>query len=106
MIDLAFKKSQYYKYVSVYAKSASWSNSPRSSTLKFDVDSLKSSIKFSIENSYFSVGSLNFKQTISISIGVDCAPPLANLILFRYEYQFISKLAKSDNRSSLMMFSS
>ena len=97
VIDLAFKKSK-YKYVSVYAKSASWSNSPRSSTLKFDVDSLKNSIKFLIENSYFSVGSLNFKQTIGIPIGVDCAPPLANLILFRYEYQFISKLVKSDYR--------
>ena len=97
MIDLAFKKSK-YKFISVYAKSASWSNSPKSSTSKFNADSLKTSIKFLIENSYFSIGSMNFKQTIGIPIGVDCAPPLANLILFKYEYQFISKLVKSDYR--------
>ena len=100
VIDLAFKKSK-YKNIAVYNKSASWANKPRSTTFSFNTESLKSSIKFLIDNSYFSVGSLCFKQVIGIPIGVDCAPPLANLVLFKYEYQFMCKLLKSNYRRAL-----
>ena len=100
VIDLAFKKSK-SKYIAVYNKSASWSMKPRSSTFAFDSDSLKSAIKFILDNSYFSIGKLCFKQIIGIPIGVDCAPALANLTLFDYEYKYISKLVKSDYRRAL-----
>ena len=100
MIDLAFKKAK-SKYIAVYNKSASWSTNPRPNTFRFDNSSLKKSIKFLIENSYFSIGSLCFKQIIGIPIGVDCAPSVANLTLFKYEYDYISKLVKSDYRRAL-----
>ena len=47
------------------------------------------------------MGSLCFKQIIGIPIGVDCAPSVANLTLFKYEYDYISKLVKSDYRRAL-----
>ena len=100
VIDLAFKKSK-YKFIAVYNKSAGWSAKPRSSTFAFDIDTLKSSIKFLLDNSYFSIGNLCFRQIIGIPIGVDCAPALANLTLFRYEYDYISRLVKSDYRRAL-----
>ena len=52
-------------------------------------------------HSYFSIGSISFQQTIGAPIGVDCAPAIANLTLFKYEYQFISKLIKSDYRRAM-----
>ena len=102
VIDLAFKKSK-FKFISVYDKSSSWSNSPRPGTFKFDASSLKDSLKFILEHSYFSVGSVCYQQSIGVPIGVDCAPPMANLTLFRYEYEYIVKLLKSDYRKALKL---
>ena len=97
VIDLAFKKAyRSTPFISVYNTCASWSTNPHDKTFTFNVDSLKSSLKFVLENAYFSVGNSNFKQTIGIPIGVDCAPPIANLTLFRYEYNYISSLYRSD----------
>ena len=100
VIDLAFKKSK-HKFISVYNTSGSWSNKPRSGTFKFDADSLKNSLKFILDHSYFSIGSVGFQQCIGIPIGIDCAPPIANLTLFRYEYQYMDKLLKSNYRRAL-----
>ncbi len=100
VIDLAFKKSK-YKFISVYDTSGSWSNKPRPATFKFDAESLKNSLKFILDHSYFSVGSVGFQQCIGIPIGVDCAPPIANLTLFRYEYEYMAQLLKSDYRRAL-----
>ena len=85
----------------MYNKSATWSSNPRSTTFRYDSGTLKSSIKFILENSYFSIGNINFRQTIGIPIGVDCAPALANGSLFKYEYEYISKLVKSNYRRAL-----
>ena len=78
----------------MYDKSSSWSNKPRATTFSFDADSLKDSLKFIVSHSYFSVGSKCYIQNIGIPIGVDCAPPMANLTLFRFEYEYIAALIK------------
>ena len=100
VIDLAFKKSK-HKYISVYDKSSSWSDKPRPGTCKFDALSLKQSLRFILEHSYFAVGSVCYQQCIGIPIGIDCAPAIANLTLFRYEYEYISKLVRSNYRRAL-----
>ena len=99
VLDLAFKKAfKKTPFISVYNNSASWSANPKVKTFKFDIDSLKASLKFVIENAYFRFGNVIFRQTIGIPIGVDYAPAMANLTLFRYEYNFISKLYRRDYR--------
>ena len=102
IIDLAFKKSK-YKFISVYQSSSNWSNKPRPETFKFDAASLKDSLKFILQHSYFSVGSLVFQQRIGVPIGVDCAPAIADLTLFRYEYEYMAKLLKSDYGRALKL---
>ena len=54
-------------------------------------DQLVEQIKFLVENIYIQVGNKIFRQTISIPMGTDCAPLLANLFLFYYEYKFIKE---------------
>ena len=54
-----------------------------------------------MEHSYFTVGSVGFQQRIGIPIGVDCAPAIANLTLFRYEYEYMAKLLRSNYRRAL-----
>ena len=103
VIELAFKKSK-NKFISVYEKSGSWSNKPHANTFKFDAESLKSTLKFVIEHSYFSVGDVCYQQSVGVPIGVSCAPPIANLTLFWYKYDYMNKLLKTDYRRAIMFY--
>ena len=43
-------------------------------------------------NVYIKVGSKVYRQTVGIPMGTDCAPQLANLFLFHYEYSYMKIL--------------
>ena len=47
-----------------------------------------------MENIYIQVGNKIFRQMIGIPMGTDCAPLLANLFLFYYEYKFMKEKLK------------
>ena len=47
---------------------------------------------------------VHLRQTIGISMGTDCAPQLANLFLFHYEYSYMKQLMK-DNLCMAKQFS-
>ena len=53
---------------------------------------------------YVKVGNKVYHQTIGIPMGTDCAPQLANLFLFHYEYSYMKKLMK-DNFCMVKRFS-
>ena len=44
-----------------------------------------------IDNIYINFGDKCFRQIIGIPMGTDCAPLLANLFLYSYEYNWIDK---------------
>ena len=43
---------------------------------------------------YIVVGNRVFQQHIGIPMGTDCAPLLANIYLFYYEYNYMNNLMK------------
>ena len=45
---------------------------------------------------YIKVGSKVYRQTVGIPMGTDCAPQLANLFLFHYEYSYMKILMKKN----------
>ena len=47
-----------------------------------------------IDNIYVTFGDKCFRQVIGIPMGTDCAPFLANLFLFSYEFKWIDKQRK------------
>ena len=49
-----------------------------------------------IDNIYVSVGNKVYRQCVGIPMGTDCAPLLANLFLFSYEYRYMRGLIKSN----------
>ena len=57
-------------------------------------DSLLEMIEYLIDNIYIKVGSKVFRQQVGIPMGTDCAPLLANLFLFNYEYKYMKNLIK------------
>ena len=68
--------------------------------MHFSAKNLIEVICFIIDNSFFRLGELVFKQDIGIPIGVDPGPLLANLTLWYYEYLYISNLYKRDYASA------
>ena len=45
---------------------------------------------------YVNVGNKVYRQCVGIPMGTDCAPLLANLFLFFYEYRYMKNLIKND----------
>ena len=77
---------------------AIWSDVP-STKHSFSEDkltSLTSHVEYLIDNIYVNVGNKVFRQCVGIPMGTDCAPLLANLFLFYYEYKYMKKLIKTN----------
>ena len=55
-------------------------------------------------NVYIKVGNNVYRQNIGIPMGTDCAPQLANLFLFHYEYLYMKNLMR-DNLCMAKRFS-
>ena len=53
------------------------------------VNQLVEMFNFLIDNVYIRIGSAVYQQTIGIPMGTDCAPLVADLFFFSYEYEFM-----------------
>ncbi len=59
-----------------------------------------------IDNIFVKFGDKVFRQVIGIPMGTDCAPFLANLFLYSYEYQWINKQRIKNNQKAIQRFKS
>ena len=87
-IKLAFRNSR-SKFISVYEKGFGWVNGFRDGTLAFDEDKLIRCEEFLLDNCYFKVGDVLYRQLIGVPIGINPGPYMANLTLWYFENQFI-----------------
>ena len=69
-----------------------------------DKNKLLEWVEYLINNVYIKVGNRVYHQTIGIPMGTDCAPQLANLFLFHYEYSYMKGLMR-DNLCMAKRFS-
>jgi hypothetical protein len=90
VIKDAFQASK-KSYISVYTNDARWTDSPKKTTLALDCKKVIRLLNWLIDNIYVTFGDKVFRQTIGIPMGTDCAPFLANLFLYSYEYEWIEK---------------
>ena len=92
LIDEAFK-IRGTQYLSCNNKmKCHWIQS-RSST---DKTVLRAMIEFLVDSVFVQVGNKGFRKRVGKSMGTDCAPLLANLYLFYYEYLYMKNLIKSN----------
>ena len=75
---------------------AYWSDIVSNSLLKQNVseEMLVTYVEYLIDNIYFNIGNKTYRQCIGIQMGTDCAPLVANLFLFHYEYKYMRNLIK------------
>ena len=95
LIDFCFQGGL-NKYICVNKFGAKWRNSYKGYTLWFDKDKLKDAVRFILNNCYFTFGDALFRQIIGIPMGSDPAPFLANLFLYYYESEWLTKIMKTD----------
>ena len=80
------------QFIRIGRGSARWSSSRgKANDLCWDKDELIGHIKWLIDNIYVVCGDSMFRQVIGIPMGTDCAPFLANLFLFAYEYKWLKE---------------
>ena len=90
LIKLCFSEKK-VNYINVSKKyTASWS-CKGGGHWAFTEEDITEMFQFLINNIYVSFGDKIFRQVIGIPMGCDCAPQVADLFLFAYEHDFISK---------------
>ena len=77
---------------------AYWSDVPSQASSKHSMteETLIKYVEYLVENIYVSIGNKVYRQCVGIPMGTDCAPLLANLFLFYYEYKYMKKLIKDN----------
>ena len=103
VITVAFKSSK-KSFISVYKNEARWIDSPRKASMVFNVAKVNRLLNWLIDNIYVKCGDKLFRQKIGIPMGTDCAPFLANLFLYSYEYEWIDKQVKQKKFHVLQYF--
>ena len=58
--------------------------------------SLKRTVQFLTENSYFTVGNVLLLQTVDISMGINSSPLWAKLYLYNWEFKYITNLTRTN----------
>jgi hypothetical protein len=77
---------------------------PNADVIFVDLETLIKMINWLIDNTYVSIGDKVFRQVIGIPMGTDCAPFLANLFLFSFEFQWMYEKLKKKQFYLLQKF--
>ena len=77
---------------------AFWTDVPSRAASKHNIteEKLIKLVEYLIDNIYVSIGNRVYRQCVGIPMGTDCAPLLANLFLFYYEYRYMKNLIKNN----------
>ena len=93
------------KFIRIGKASARWSSSRgKTKSHCWNKDELIKHMKWLIDNIYVVCGDSMFKQKIGIPMGTDCAPFLANLFLFAYEYKWLKQRMENKEFDILKKF--
>jgi hypothetical protein len=92
VIRIAFGNTK--RYVNANDFITHWCSDKTAPTC-YEFEEVIKMIEMLVDNTFFTLGNKCFKQTIGIPMGTDCAPFLANLFLFDYEYRYIMNKIKT-----------
>lgn len=92
-------------HIDVWNKGSRWSKTRgKEEDLVWNKDELIGHVKWLIDNIYVVCGDSLFKQDIGIPMGTDCAPFLANLFLYAFEYKWLLKKFEDKDFDTLNKF--
>ena len=95
IVDFCFRGCS-NSLLSVSKSGARWVTKPSKNSLSFNIESVKLTIKFLMDNCLFSCGDCVYRQIIGLPMGSDPAPFMANLFLYHYESSWLKNIKKND----------
>ena len=104
-MDEAFNIKDGYDFIKINKKSASWAKKKPSKTniLYLTKEEVLSLLDYLLDNIYIKYRSELFRQVIGVPMGTDCAPDLANLFLFAFEYKYVMGLIDTNNNDLMLL---
>ena len=94
-----------YSYINAWRGEARWSKTRgNDNDHVWNKEKHIGHVKWLIDNTYAVCGDSLFKQVIGIPMGTDCAPFLANLFIFAFEYQWLLKKFRNKEFDTLNRF--
>ena len=83
-----------YEYIKLNKHSATWAKTkPKNPKIKYvNKDDVMEMLQYLLDNIYVKYMNSIFRQIIGVHMGTDCAPDLANLFLFVFEYKYVMNL--------------
>ena len=90
------------EYIAVTNFGAIWTNDKDKYKINFSKTSLKLAINYLLDNCYFTLGTMCFRQLIGIPMGSDPAPFMANLFLYYFENKWLQDTKKRDLQKARM----
>ena len=84
-----------YKHLVVNEDRTFFTNEETSAGKKYDEILICQMTDFLIDNIYIKIGNYLYRKCIGIPMGTNCAPLLANLLLYSYEVEFLRSMKKS-----------
>ena len=97
-VDRAFKGGNNQK-ITVGKYDTKWGN--RVKGVSYTKDQIYDMIDDIVMNAYFQVGDVIYRQIIGIPMGIDPAPFMANLYLYKNEFEYMEDLTKRDYGKAL-----
>ena len=98
LIQEAYKVRDNIFLIADFRGTAYWSDTPSKVCSRYSLteEKLMELVEYLIDNVFVSVGNRVYKQCVGIPMGTDCAPLLANLFFFYYEYRYMKSLISSN----------
>ena len=84
------------KYLNINRQGIAYWSQSQSGERSITLNELVNMLEYLVDNIFIEVGNRVFRQCIGIPMGTDCAPLIANLFLFYYEYNFMKGLIKTN----------
>ena len=93
-----------YTHIKIGRNISYFTNDPLNGYNKYTANDICKMIEVLVDSIYFRSGGQLFRQMVSIPVGTNCAPLLADLFLCSYENEFLDKLIKEDKRKLARKF--
>ena len=101
VIEEAFKMKEYSDFIKINMKSATFAKKKpdKSNAMYLNKDDVLSLLEYLLNNIYVKYRDNIFRKVIGVPMGTDCAPDLATIFLFVFDYKYIIGLidVKSDD---------
>ena len=93
-----------YTHINVGRNKSYFTSDPLNGDNKYTANDICEMIEFLVDNIYVRYGGQHLQQVFGIPIGTNCAPLLADLLLYSYGNEFLDKLIKEDKRKLARKF--